>query len=162
MIFFNKNKKKEEYIKENERDILVKIEKVHKDAIVPTYAHHDDACCDLYSVENYVIPIRGKWLLSTGIAAEIPTGYEIQIRPRSGLALSQGLTVLNAPGTIDAQYRNEIKVLVVNLGHKKVAIKKGDRIAQMCIKPVYRMEFIEADKLSDSDRGQGGWGSTGI
>ena len=143
------------------RDIPVRVERVHSRAIVPTYAHDDDACCDLYTVENYIIGIGEKRLVRTGIAVEIPTGYEIQIRPRSGLALKEGLTVLNAPGTIDAQYRNEVMVLLINLGHKKAAIKIGDRVAQMCIKPVYRMEFEEVMKLSDSDRGLGGWGSTG-
>lgn len=166
MIF---NRKK---VKENEGIVLsqeisqptlvpVKIEKVSPDATIPTYAHSDDACCDLYTVENYIIPVGSKRLMRTGIAVEIPSGYEVQIRPRSGLAVKQGLSILNAPGTVDAQYRNEIMVLGINLGHKKIAINKGDRIAQMCIKPVYKMEFAEVDKLSDSDRGLGGWGSTG-
>ena len=141
--------------------IPVKIEKIHKDAIIPTYSHHDDACCDLYVVENYIIPIGQRRLMRTGIAIEIPTGYEVQLRPRSGLAFKQGLTLVNAPGTIDAQYRNEIRILAINLGEKPVAINKGDRAAQMCIKPVYTMMFLEVDKLSDSDRGLGGWGSTG-
>jgi len=141
--------------------IDVKIEKVHKDAIIPTYGHHDDACCDLYVVEDYLIPAGQRRLLSTGIAIEIPTGYEVQIRPRSGLALKHGLTLVNAPGTIDAQYRNEIKLLAINLGDKAIPLRKGDRAAQMCIKPVYKFNFTEVDKLSDSDRGLGGWGSTG-
>jgi dUTP pyrophosphatase len=145
----------------NQNIVPVKIEKAHKDAIIPTYAHSDDACCDLYTVENYIIPIGAKRLMRTGIAIEIPSGYEVQIRPRSGLAVKQGLSILNAPGTVDAQYRNEIMVLGINLGHKKIAINKGDRIAQMCIKPVYKMVFEEVNKLSDSDRGLGGWGSTG-
>jgi dUTP pyrophosphatase len=100
-------------------------------------------------------------LLRTGIAIEIPTGFEVQIRPRSGLAWKLGITLVNAPGTVDAQYRNEIKLLVVNLGEIPVAFKRGDRAAQMCIKPVYRFNFNEVDKLSDSERGLGGWGSTG-
>lgn len=139
----------------------VKIEKVHKDAIIPTYAHHDDACCDLYVVEDYIVPVGQRRLLRTGIAIEIPTGFEVQIRPRSGLAWKQGLTLVNAPGTVDAQYRNEIKLLAINLGEKPVTFRKGDRAAQMCIKPVYRFNFNEVDKLSDSERGLGGWGSTG-
>ena len=156
-MIFGKKKPKEEV----GTNIDVKIEKVSSKAIIPTYAHDDDACCDIHTIEDYIIGVGQKRLLRTGIAIEIPTGYEVQIRPRSGLALKQGLTVLNGPGTIDAQYRNEVMVLVVNLGHKKVQIREGDRVAQMCIKPVYTMNFTEVDNLSDSDRGQGGWGSTG-
>jgi dUTP pyrophosphatase len=139
----------------------VKIEKVHKDAIIPTYSHHDDACCDLYIVEDYVLHAGTRLLLRTGIAIEIPTGFEVQIRPRSGLALKHGISIVNAPGTVDAQYRNEIRILAINLGDKDVALRKGDRCAQMCIKPVFKMDFEEVDKLNPSDRGLGGWGSTG-
>ena len=139
----------------------VKITKVDKDAIIPTYSHDDDACCDLHIVEDYVIRPGQRLLLRTGIAIEIPTGYEVQIRPRSGLALKQGLTLVNAPGTVDAQYRNEVKLLIINLGENTVTLLKGDRCAQMCIKPVYKMNFQEVDTLSDSERGLGGWGSTG-
>jgi len=146
---------------ENSNIVDVKIEKVHKDAIIPTYGHHDDACCDLYVVEDYLIPAGQRRLLRTGIAIEIPTGYEVQIRPRSGLALKYGLTIVNAPGTVDAQYRNEITILLANLGVQPAAIRKGERAAQMCIKPVFKFNFTEVDKLSDSDRGHGGWGSTG-
>ena len=162
MSLFRKKKQEIELVAaEISYDVPVKLEKVHKNATVPTYAHHDDACCDLYAVEDYTIKPGGRGLLRTGIAIEIPTGYEVQVRPRSGLAFKQGFTVLNAPGTIDAQYRNEIKVLAINLGNELIAIRTGDRIAQMCIKPVYTMEFEEVDKLSESDRGLGGWGSTG-
>ena len=139
----------------------VKIEKVHKDAIIPTYSHSDDACCDLYIVEDYVLNPGQRLLLRTGVAIEIPTGFEVQLRPRSGLALKQGISLVNAPGTVDAQYRNEIRILAINLGDKAVALRKGDRCAQMCIKPVYRMNFQEVDELNPSDRGLGGWGSTG-
>lgn len=142
-------------------EVRVKLEKVHKDAIIPTYAHHDDACCDLYVVEDYMIPVGQRRLLRTGIAIEIPTGYEVQIRPRSGLAWKHGVTLVNGPGTVDAQYRNEIKLLLINLGEKPIHIRKGDRGAQMCIKPVYKFNFQEVEKLSESDRGLGGWGSTG-
>lgn len=141
--------------------IDVKIEKVHRDAIIPTYAHHDDACCDLYVIEDYLIPHGQRRLLRTGIAIEIPTGYEVQIRPRSGLAFNQGFSVVNSPGTVDAQYRNEIRIIGINLGNEPIVIKSGDRAAQMCIKPVYKMQFKEVDKLSESDRGLDGMGSTG-
>lgn len=143
------------------RIVPVNIEKVHSDAVIPTYAHSDDACCDLYTIEDYILRRFESRLIRTGIALEIPTGYEVQVRPRSGLALKHGFTVLNGPGTVDAQYRNEIRVLAINLGRGKMSIRKGDRVAQMCIKPVYTMKFTEVDKLAESDRGLGGWGSTG-
>ena len=142
-------------------NVKVNIEKVHKDAIIPTYSHHDDACCDLYIVEDYTIHPGQRMLLRTGIAIEIPTGFEVQLRPRSGLALKHGLTLVNAPGTVDAQYRNEVKILIMNMGTELVSLRKGDRCAQMCIKPVYKFDFQEVDKLNPSDRGFGGWGSTG-
>ncbi len=145
----------------NPHTVPVRIERVDSHAIIPTYAHGDDACCDLYIIEDYTIRKGERRLCRTGIAVEIPTGYEIQIRPRSGLAFRQGITLVNAPGTVDAQYRNEVKLLVINLGKSPVTLRRGDRVAQMCIKPVYKMEFEEVDKLSDSDRGLGGWGSTG-
>jgi dUTP pyrophosphatase len=99
--------------------------------------------------------------VSTGLAFEIPVGFEGQVRPRSGLARKQGLTVLNAPGTIDADYRGEVLVLLVNLGQEPVRIAPGDRIAQLVIAPVARAMLVEADVLEDSARGAGGFGSTG-
>ena len=164
MSIFNWSKKEEttEYVTEEiSYDVPVKIEKVDPKAIIPTYAHEDDACCDVYIIEDYTLRRNQRLLLRTGIAIEIPSGYEVQVRPRSGLAWKQGMTLVNAPGTIDAQYRNEVKILAINLGHRPIHLKKGDRVAQMCIKPVYTMKFTEVNKLSDSDRGQGGFGSTG-
>jgi len=169
MIFKSKKKIIEEIQAEQEdrpsekpfNVIDVKVEKVDPHAIVPTYAHPDDACCDLYLIEDYTIRPGQRLKLRTGIAIEIPTGYEVQIRPRSGLALKHGLSLVNAPGTIDAQYRNEVQLLMINMGRKPVTLRRGDRAAQMCIKPVYTMQFTEVEKLSDSDRGLGGWGSTG-
>jgi dUTP pyrophosphatase len=145
----------------NSNIVPVKIEMLHPDAIIPTYAHSDDACCDLYVIENYLIPRRQRRLLRTGIAIEIPTGYEVQLRPRSGLAWKHGVTLVNTPATVDAQYRNELRLIVINLGHRPITFKKGDRAAQMCIKPVYHMEFTKVAKLNDSIRGLGGFGSTG-
>jgi dUTP pyrophosphatase len=98
----------------------------------------------------------------TGLVVEIPEGHEGQVRPRSGLAIKAGLTIVNAPGTIDGDYRGELKVLVVNLGREPVAISRGDRVAQLLIAPVTRASFVETDILSDSDRGEGGFGSTGV
>jgi dUTP pyrophosphatase len=103
----------------------------------------------------------GRARLPTGLALEIPPGYEGQVRPRSGLAARQGLTVLNAPGTIDADYRGELQVLLINLGSEAVTLREGDRIAQLVIAPVSRAAFEEAVELAVSERGAGGFGSTG-
>ncbi len=100
--------------------------------------------------------------IPTGLFAEIPEGYEIQVRPRSGLAAKNGVTVLNAPGTIDADYRGEIKVLLINHSDRDFIINSGDRIAQLVISRVERALFIPADSLSDTERGEGGFGSTGV
>ena len=100
-------------------------------------------------------------LVPTGLVFELPDGYEAQVRPRSGLALKHGVTVLNSPGTIDADYRGEVKVLLVNLGSERFLIQRGDRIAQAVIAPVTRIEIIAADALNDTGRGEGGFGSTG-
>jgi len=98
----------------------------------------------------------------TGIAVAIPEGFEAQIRPRSGLALNHGLTLLNTPGTIDADYRGEIKVIVINLGDKEYILKKGERIAQMIFSRVERVELMEVENLDDTARGSGGFGHTGV
>lgn len=103
----------------------------------------------------------GRGLIPTGWAIAIAPGYEGQVRPRSGLALRHGLTVLNAPGTIDADYRGELRVLLVNLGSEPVRIEHGARIAQLVVAPVAMVEAVEVDELPDSDRGSGGFGSTG-
>jgi dUTP diphosphatase len=100
-------------------------------------------------------------LVPTGLVFELPDGYEAQVRPRSGLALKHGITVLNSPGTIDADYRGEVKVLLVNLGSERFLIERGDRIAQAVIAPVTRVEVVAADDLSGTGRGAGGFGSTG-
>ncbi len=100
--------------------------------------------------------------IPTGLAVEIPLGFEIQVRPRSGLAFKQGLTVVNAPGTIDSDYRGEVKVLVINLGTEPVTIQPGDRIAQLVLQKVDQMAFVETDSLGETVRGVGGFGSTGV
>ena len=99
--------------------------------------------------------------IPTGIAIEIPPGFEGQVRPRSGRALSEGLTLVNSPGTIDADYRGEIRVIVINLGAEPLTIRRGDRIAQLVFAPVVRVEMVEVDRLDDSARGEGGFGHTG-
>lgn len=99
--------------------------------------------------------------IPTGLAVAIPAGWEIQVRPRSGLAWKQGLTVVNAPGTIDSDFRGELKVLVVNLGSEPVSVARGDRVAQLVLSPVHAAEFVEVSRLPESERGKGGFGSTG-
>jgi dUTP pyrophosphatase len=108
-----------------------------------------------------IAPHGGRAAVPTGLALEIPVGYEGQVRPRSGLARKAGVTILNAPGTIDADYRGEIVVLLVNLGEEPYTINSGDRIAQLVIAPVTRGDFEEATELSTTDRGDGGFGHTG-
>lgn len=108
-----------------------------------------------------VIPPGGRALIPTGLALALPAGHEAQVRPRSGLALKHGLTVLNSPGTVDADYRGEVQVLLINLGAEPVTIARGERIAQMVIAPVSRVRLVESDSLDDTERGAGGFGSTG-
>ena len=139
----------------------LKIKKLSPDAIIPAYQTELAAGFDLHSIEDYVLKRGERKLIKTGLAFEIEPGYEVQIRPRSGLAFKHGITVLNTPGTIDADYRGEIMVLLINLGEEDFEIKKGDRIAQAVIAPVIQAEFEEVDKLSVTKRGKGGFGSTG-
>jgi len=109
-----------------------------------------------------LLPPLGRAAVSTGIVVEIPEGFEGQVRPRSGLALRHGLTVLNSPGTIDADYRGELKVLLVNLGTEPLTLRRGDRIAQLVITPVAHARVVEAETLSATARGDNGFGSTGL
>lgn len=128
---------------------------------VPTYATSGSAGCDLYS-SNTVYLHPGSWLLvGTGLYLEIPVGYEAQVRPRSGLAVNRGITVLNAPGTIDSDYRGEVKVCLVNLGKEMQILEKGERIAQLVFSKIYQVSFEKALELSETSRGGGGFGSTG-
>jgi dUTP pyrophosphatase len=130
---------------------------------LPTYATDGAAGADLRAaVEAELVLVPGRRAaVPTGLVVEIPDGYEGQVRPRSGLAIKVGLTIVNAPGTIDSDYRGELKVLMVNLGDQPVSIHRGDRIAQLLIAPVVHALFSESDALSVSDRGDGGFGSTG-
>jgi dUTP pyrophosphatase len=109
-----------------------------------------------------VIPPLGRARIPTGLALEIPPGYEAQIRPRSGLAARNGVTVLNAPGTVDSDYRGELGVILINLGEEPFTARDGDRIAQIVIAPVVRARMVEAASLSETERGEGGFGSTGV
>ncbi len=130
---------------------------------LPAYATAGAAGLDLLAAlgEAIEIPPQGRALVPTGLAIELPDGYEAQIRPRSGLALRHGLTVLNAPGTIDSDYRGEVSVLLVNLGDRPVRLARGERIAQMVVAPVTRAELQVTTSLDPTARGEGGFGSTG-
>ncbi|MDX2255250.1 MAG: dUTP diphosphatase [Pseudanabaenaceae cyanobacterium bins.39] len=141
--------------------ISVKFQKLHADAQVPTYAHLGDAGADVYSVAEVTLSPQQRAAIPTGLAVDIPLGYELQVRPKSGLALKYGVTVLNTPGTIDAGYRGEIQILMVNLGNEAYTFAKGQKVAQLVLKPVFKAEYILGE-LGESDRGQGGFGSTGV
>jgi dUTP diphosphatase len=143
---------------------VVKVRRVRASATpLPRYQSADAAGMDLVAdieVSLEVAPM-GRAAVATGIAVEIPSGFEGQVRPRSGRALQEGLALINSPGTIDADYRGEIKVLLVNLGEASITIQPGDRIAQLVIAPVARAELVEVDELGSSSRGGGGFGHTG-
>ena len=141
--------------------IKVKIKKIKDNATVPKYAHPSDAGVDLYSTEDYIIKPGKRILVSTGISMAIPEGYEGQIRPKSGLALKQGISVCNTPGTIDAGYRGEVGVIAINHGNEDHNIEKGKKIAQMVFNKVEEADFEEVEDLDDTSRGDGGFGSTG-
>ena len=134
-------------------------------AIVPEYktagAAGADLCAYLPS-QNVTLSPGKSALIPTGLFFEIPDGYEVQVRPRSGLAAKNGVTVLNTPGTIDSDYRGEVKVILINLGEEEFTISNGDRIAQMVVAPVTTADFTFAENLSETDRGSGGMGSTGV
>ncbi|PHP17783.1 deoxyuridine 5'-triphosphate nucleotidohydrolase [Sphingobium sp. IP1] len=129
---------------------------------VPAYATAHAAGMDVVSAEEITLNPGDRHPVATGFALAIPEGYEIQVRPRSGLALKHGITLPNAPGTIDADYRGELKVLLINHGADPFPIKRGDRIAQLVVAPVQLASFVEVDMLDDTVRGQGGFGSTGV
>ena len=141
----------------------IQIKKLSSSVSIPKYETSGSSGMDLAAhIENNIIINPGeKALISTGISMAIPKGYEVQIRPRSGLAVKKNITVLNTPGTIDADYRGEIKVILINHGKEKFIIKNGERIAQMVVCPVIQAGLEEVKELSDTSRGSGGFGSTG-
>lgn len=129
---------------------------------VPAYATHGAAGMDVVSAEDVTLAPGGRHAVATGFAMAIPAGYEVQVRPRSGLALKHGISLPNTPGTIDADYRGELKIIMINLGDMPFAIERGDRIAQLVAAPVQQAGFIEVDTLDETARGAGGFGSTGV
>lgn len=141
----------------------IRIRRLSPDAQLPHYAHGpaEDAGMDLRAIEDVELLPHVPYGVSTGLAIELPPGYEAQIRPRSGLALKHAITVPNAPATIDPGYRGELKVILLNLGLQPYAITKGDRIAQMVIARYEAVEWEDCDELGNSQRGAGGFGSSG-
>jgi dUTP pyrophosphatase len=143
--------------------IQVQVKKINQSAEIPKYMTTGSAGCDVKACLPQPLEILpGKRAaVPTGLAFGIPEGYEVQVRPRSGLSIKQGLTVVNSPGTIDSDYRGEVMVLMINLGAEPVRLQHGDRIAQLVIKKVEQIQWKSVDDLSQTDRGAGGFGSTG-
>lgn len=144
-------------------DLKIYFKRLSKKAAIPIYAKNGDACCDISVIEDYTIKPGNICLARAGFAMSMPEGFEAQMRPRSGLAL-KGLSIVNSPGTIDAGYRGEIKVMLINLGKKPIVIREGDRVAQMKFAAVYTGHFLDVgdNELDETTRSTGGFGSTGI
>ena len=142
--------------------IKVLVKKINDNAKMPSYAHFGDAGVDLYAAKDAIIPPHGRALVPTGLKIAIPYGYEGQVRPKSGLALKHGITVLNTPGTVDAPYRGEVGVILFNSSDNEYLAKSGEKIAQMVFCKVENAEFELTEELPETDRGEGGFGSTGL
>ena len=141
--------------------VTVKITKTDE-ATMPSYAHDGDSGVDLFSTEDIVLKPLGRTLVPTGLKIAMPPGYEAQVRPKSGLAVKHGISVLNTPGTVDSCYRGEVKVIAVNISNEEYKIEKGKKIAQLVICKVEKAEFEEVKELDDTSRNDGGFGSTGL
>lgn len=141
--------------------MTVKFKRVHPAAVLPSYARPGDAGLDVCACEAATLLPGERKLVRTGLVMELPRGTEAQMRPRSGLALKNGITLLNTPGTIDEGYRGEVGVILINLGQEPFDVRPGMRIAQMVIAPVLCVVPVEAEAVSDTARGEGGFGSTG-
>ena len=142
--------------------MTVKFRRIDPSAELPTYAHPGDAGMDIRSIEELVIEPGARALVHTGLVMVLPPGYEAQVRPRSGLALKNGVTVLNTPGTIDEGYRGEIGVILANFGSEPFKVEKGTKIAQIVVAPCTRAEIVETAEMDDTVRGTGGFGSSGL
>ena len=151
----------------NKVDLKIKkLENFDNDLALPSYETLGAAGADIRASigkgEEMVLKPGERILVPTGISMEIPLGYEVQVRPRSGLSFKTGLMVVNSPGTIDSDYRGEVKVILGNWGNKEEVVKHGDRVAQILLAPVVQANFIVTEELSDTKRGAGGFGSTGV
>jgi dUTP pyrophosphatase len=143
--------------------LQVPIRQLDPDLPLPRYAHDGDAGLDLYAAESLTLAPFERALISTGIAVAIPEGYAGFVQPRSGLAIKQGLSLVNTPGLIDSHYRGEIKAIAINLdASRPITVNRGDKIAQLVIQPIARVELVAVDELDDTARGEGGFGSTGV
>jgi dUTP pyrophosphatase len=142
--------------------LQIKFLKLREGAHIPQKAHEDDAGFDLYASEDFLLKAHGFGCVPTAISIELPCGTEAQVRPRSGLALKKGVTVLNTPGTIDADYRGEIGVVLINLSQEDFIVEDGERIAQMVIARHEQGLFEEVELLDETERGEGGYGHTGV
>ena len=140
--------------------IEVKIQKINDNAKIPEYAHPTDAGADIFASETVTFEAGETKIVPTGIKVAIPIGYEIQIRPRSGMSFKTGMRIANAPGTIDSDYRGEVGVIMTNTYNASWTIMQGDKIAQMVIAPVPMIKWVETDNLDETERGEGGFGST--
>ena len=155
----------EEEIYRSARTKTIEVELVHDDAVFPKYAYESDSGFDLHSTQDLTIGPFGRILVPTGIKVSFEEGYEIQVRPKSGLAIKQGLTVLNTPGTVDQGYTGEIQVIVFNTNNYTVMIPKGMKVGQAVLCPVINGKYVrfeKVDTLGEKDRGDNGFGSTGI
>ena len=142
--------------------MTVKVLRTDPEAQMPAYAHPGDAGMDVRSVEEVTLAPGARALVRTGLVLELPPDAEAQVRPRSGLALKHGVTVLNSPGTIDAGYRGEVGVILVNLGAEPFVVEKGMKIAQLVVSPVAQAAVVEVSDVDATDRGAGGFGSSGV
>jgi dUTP pyrophosphatase len=138
------------------------VRRLQPDLPLPAYAHPGDAGADLCAAEDVVLPPGGRATVGTGLAVAVPDGHAAFVHPRSGLAARHGITVVNAPGTVDAGYRGEVRVVLLNTDrHEPFSVRRGDRIAQLVVQPVTRVRFVDVAELPPSPRGAGGFGSTG-
>ncbi|MFH1391787.1 MAG: dUTP diphosphatase [Candidatus Diapherotrites archaeon] len=142
--------------------MIVKVKKLDAEVKTPKIEHEGDAGFDLYANETTSLKPMERKLIATGISIAFDKGYEAQVRPKSGLAINHGITLLNTPGTIDAGYRGEVKVIMANLSDKEYLIEKGKKIAQVVFNKIEEPELIEVEELEESSRGKGGFGSTGL
>jgi len=148
----------------NSQKVEVRVKRLNHGAglPLPQYATSGAAGMDICAAESMTLRVGRRHAVATGFAFAIPDGYEVQVRPRSGLALKNGITCLNTPGTIDSDYRGEVKVILANLGEDDFMINKGDRIAQLVVAPVTKAAVVEVESIDETTRGTGGFGSTGV
>jgi dUTP pyrophosphatase len=138
------------------------VRRLHPDLPLPAYAHPGDAGADLCAAEDVLLPPGGRATVGTGLAVAVPDGHAAFVHPRSGLAARHGITVVNAPGTVDAGYRGEVRVVLLNTDRDEpFTVRRGDRIAQLVVQPVTRVRFLDVAELPPTPRGEGGFGSTG-